>query len=223
MWRLIKSEFKYNWINFSLFLAAIPLLFLVQLRYRDIGASFFSFILLVLMINTWNALQIREKRDFQYIQLPLPIRRLALARILIVLISCAAFVGLFVVLHLAFLRAAPVNTRLFLTILGLVVSVFSLAFMFRDRFLGSKALMRGKVVLVTLLAGTLLLNIMTWMAINQAKRQGSEPPGITRVFEFVEQHSPTASNLNTAIFLAVSLGLAYLTIETFARRRSQIS
>jgi hypothetical protein len=223
MWRLIKSEFRYNWLNFGLCLGAIPLLFLVQLRYRELGASFFSFILLLLMINNWNAFHMREKRDFQHIQLPLPIRRLALARILIVLISCAAFVGLFVVLHLALVRATPINLRLLLTILGLVVSVFSLAFMFRDRFLGTKALMRGKALLVALLAGVLLLNIMTWMAVNQAKQQGSEPPRIARVFDFIEKHNPTTSNLNTAIFLGVSLVLAYLTIETFARRRSQIS
>jgi len=222
MWQVIRAEFRYNWINFSLFLAAIPVLFLVQLRYRDVGVSFFSLMLLVLMINYWNAFQIKEKRDFQHIQLPLPIRRLALARILIVLISCAAFVGLFMLLHLAFLRSTPLNFRLLVTILGLVVSVFSLAFMFRDRFLGSKALMRGKILLVALLAVVLILNIATWMAISQAKQQGSEPPRIIRVFDFMEQHNPTTSNLNTAIFLAVSLALAYLTIETFARRRSQI-
>jgi len=222
MWQLIKSEFKYNWINFSLCLAAIPLLFLVQLRYRDVGVSFFAFILLVLMINNWNAFQMREKRDFQNIQLPLPVRQVALARILVVLISCAAFLGLFVALRLVLAPATLFEMRLLLNILGLVVSVFSLAFMFRDRFLGSKALMRGKVVLVALLAGVLAVNIAAWMAINQAKRQGSELPRITRVFDFIEQHNPTTSNLNTVIFLAVSLVLAYLTIETFARRRSHI-
>jgi hypothetical protein len=222
MWHVIKSEFKYSWINFALFLASVPLLFLVELRYRDAGLGFFSFILLILMINNWNAFQIREKRDFMNIQLPLAVRRLGLARVLILLISCAAFVGLFVVLRLALATSTPINFRMLLAMAGSVVSVFSLAFMFRDRFLGSRALMRGKVVLVVLLTAVLSLNIAAWVAVNQAKQHGSEPPRIVRVFDFFEKHNPTTSNLNTAIFLVVSLALALLTIETFARRRSQI-
>jgi predicted PolB exonuclease-like 3'-5' exonuclease len=63
---------------------------------------------------------------------------------------------------------------------------------------------------------------MTFLAVDRARDQGAEPPAIVRFFDFVENHNPTTSNLNTAIFLIISLVLAGLTIETFARRRSQI-
>ncbi|HVP58313.1 MAG TPA: hypothetical protein VMU02_09460 [bacterium] len=222
MWQVIKAEFKYRWMNFALFSASVPVLLLLQLHYQDASIGFLSFILLVLMINNWNAFQIREKRDFQHIQLPLPVRRLGLARILIVLISTTAFVGLFAVLHLVFRLGSPLNPRLLVTILAGVVLVFSLVFMFRDRFLGTKALMRGKMLIVAVLAAVLALNIATWVAIDHARKQGLEPPRASRLFEYIEHHNPASTNLSTLLFLVLSLVLACLTIETFARRRSQV-
>ena len=222
MWQLIRSELRYNWLKFGLFLAAVPLLFLIELRYREVGASFFAFILLMMMVNTWYALQIREKRDFQHIQLPLSTRRIALARILMVILLSAGFVCFFVALRLALRPEVPLNPRLVLSAAGGVILVFSLAFMFRDRFLGSKNLMRGKLLLVALLGATLVANVLTFTAGDRAREQGAEPPAIIRVFDFFERHNPTTTNLATAIFLAVSLALAALTVETFARRRSQI-
>lgn len=222
MWQVIKAEFKYRWMNFALFSASVPVLLLLQLHYQDASIGFLSFILLVLMINNWNAFQIREKRDFQHIQLPLPVRRLGLARILIVLISTTAFVGFFAVLHLVFRLGSPLNPRLLVTILAGVVLVFSLVFMFRDRFLGTKALMRGKMLIVAVLAAVLALNIATWVAIDHARKQGLEPPRASRLFEYIEHHNPASTNLSTLLFLVLSLVLACLTIETFARRRSQV-
>jgi hypothetical protein len=105
---------------------------------------------------------------------------------------------------------------------GLLVIAYSLAFIFRDRFIGTRALMRGKIMLVAALGGLLLLNLWTMISVNRARAQGGPLPAIVRVFDFVERHNPTTSNLNMLVWLAVSLVLAYLTIETYARRRSQI-
>jgi hypothetical protein len=82
--------------------------------------------------------------------------------------------------------------------------------------------MRGKVLLVGTLGVLLIVNLWAMMAVDRAGARGEARPWIIKVFDFVERHNPTTSNLNMMVWLAVSLVLAYLTIETYVRRRSHV-
>lgn len=222
MWKIIRAEFSYNWFTFVIFLAIVPLIHAGQARYETSYITLLAFFLLLLMVNGWNIRYIREKRDYQYAQLPVATKKVAAARILMVLLPLAAFVGWYVALHIAFMPRVHINMKVPMMFWGLLVIAYSLAFIFRDRFIGTKALMRGKIFLVAALSGLLILNIWTMMAVNRAAARGESRPWIIRVFDFVERHNPTTSNLNMLVWSAASLVLAYLTIETYARRRSQI-
>lgn len=228
MWKIVRAEIAYNWINFVIFLAIIPLLYAVQagwgpsFRYAGGYTGLLSFVMAMLMVNGWNVRHIREKREYQYAQIPVSAKKVAAARILMVMLPLAVFVAWYIGLQIIFAPHAHVNIRAPMMIWGLLVIAYSLAFIFRDRFIGTKALMRGKIILVAALGGLLIVNLWTMMAVNRASARGESRPWIIKVFDFVERHNPTTSNLNMLVWLAVSLVLAYLTIETYARRRSQI-
>jgi hypothetical protein len=222
MWRILNAEIRYNWLNFVVMLALVPLVLALQIRYRWDYLAFLVYFLMLLSVNGWNVRYIQEKRDYQCAQLPVPTRAVAAARILIVVLGCAVFTGWFVGLRAVFAPSVHGNFRSPLALFGLLVMAYSLAFIFRDRFIGSRALMRGKILLVAALGALLVINVITMLTASRARAEGGPPPLMVRVFDFVERHSPTTSDLNTAVWLAVSLVLACLTIVTYTRRRSQI-
>jgi hypothetical protein len=228
MWKIVRAETRYNSINFVVFLAIVPLLHAMQAGWGSSSgraggyAALLSFIMAMLMVNGWSVRHIREKRDYELAQLPLSVKKVAAARILMVMLPLAVFVAWYVGLQVAFPPRAHVNIRVPVMIWGLLVMAYSLAFIFRDRFIGTKALMRGKVLLVGTLGVLLIVNLWAMMAVDRAGARGEARPWIIKVFDFVERHKPTTSNLNMMVWLAVSLVLAYLTIETYVRRRSHV-
>jgi hypothetical protein len=222
MWRILEAEIRYNWLNFVVMLALVPLVLALQLRYHSDYLAFLVYFLMLLSVNGWNVRYIQEKRDYQCAQLPVAARKVAAARILVVLLGCGVFTGWFVGLRAAFAPSVHGNFRVPLTLWGFLVIAYALAFIFRDRFIGSRALMRGKILLVAALGALVILNLFTMISAGRPRPEGAPPPLMVRVFEFIELHNPTTSNINTAVWLVVSLVLAYLTIESYARRRSQI-
>lgn len=220
MLRIIKAELRYNWFNFTVFLLSVPVLVFVQTRSNT---SYFTLVLMILMLfmlNGWNVRYIQEKRDFLYGQLPLAARTVGTARILMILIPSAVFALLYIGLTIAFAPSVHVNFRTPLGFWGLFTIVYSLAFIFRDRLIGTPGLMRGKIIVVALVGAVLILNILTWAAGNRA--QGGPPPALLRFFDFVDRNNPAASNLNTVVWVAIALALASVSVITYTRRRSQV-
>jgi hypothetical protein len=222
MRRILRAEMRYNWFNLLIFLALVPLAHAGQARYGTGYASLLGYLFLLLMINGWNLRYIREKRDYQYAQLPVADRVVAGARILMVVLSCTVFVLWSIALQIVFTPQAHAKIKGPMAIWGLLVIVYSLAFMFRDRFLGSRALTRGKIILVVLLGALLVANVLTMISVNRARAQGTEIPGIVKVFDFVERNNPTTSSANMTVWLAAAAILACLTLVTYARRRSHL-
>jgi len=222
MWRILSAEIRYNWLNFTLMMALVPLVLALQVKYPSDYLAFLVYFLMLLSVNGWNARYIMEKRDYQCAQLPVAARTVAAARILMVVLSCVVFTGWFVGLRAAFAPSVHGNFRTPLALWGLLVIAYALAFMFRDRFVGSRALMRGKLLLVAALGALVVLNLFTMISAGRARAEGAPPPVMVRAFDFIERNNPTTSNLNTVVWLAVSLALAYLTIETYVRRRSHV-
>lgn len=222
MWRILSAEIRYNWINFAIMLALVPLVLALQVRYRSDYLAFLIYFLMLLSVNGWNLRYIQEKRDYQCAQLPVSARTVAAARIVMVVLSCAVFTGWFVALRVAFAPSVHGNWRVPLALWAFLVIAYAVAFMFRDLFIGSRALMRGKMILVAALGALVVLNLLTMVSANRARAEGAPLPAMVKIFDFIERNNPAASNLNILVWMIVALGLACLTVETYARRRSHI-
>jgi hypothetical protein len=222
MWRILKSEIRYNRVNFAVFLIIIPPV-LVYAAYRPSSTPFFIvWLMAFLAINNWNAFRIREKREFQLVQLPVSVRQIALARLVMVTGAPAVFMLFFALLYSVLSPARGLHWRGLLTLYGLVVMIFSLAFIFRDRFLGTKLLKQGKIAIVALVGLGVVANIYALIAFRRAGEAGREPPAFLRALEYIIENNPSTTSLRTAAFLAASLAIAGLTIVTFRRRRTYI-
>lgn len=222
MLRILKAELSYNWFNFSVFLLSVPVMVLIQTRS---GTGYFTVVLMILMLfmmNGWNVRYIQEKRDFLYSQLPLAARTVATARILMIVIPATAFVLLYIALTIALAPSLHVNFRVPLGFWGLFTIAYSLAFVFRDRLIGTPGLMRGKIILVALVGAVLILNILTWAAGSRTQAQQGPPDVMLRFFNFAERNNPTTSNLNTLVWIAIALALSLVSVATYTRRRSQV-
>jgi hypothetical protein len=220
MWRIVRAELKYNRVNYLLFLAIVSLVCIYGV-YRPM-ALMIAWTMMFLAVNNWNAFRIKEKRDFQLVQLPVPTRKIAYARLALIMIPGVVFIGLCIAINVAVDPDRPINVRVVLMLYGIVVAIFSLAFMFRDRFLGTKALKGGKAFLVVLLAGGVAANIYGLIAARRAVAAGAAPPLFVRTIELLKEYNPSATNPRVLGFLAVCLMLAFLTVVTFERRKTHI-
>jgi hypothetical protein len=220
MWRIVRAEIGYNRLMFLLFLVIMAMLSIYS-AYRPIS-YLMAWLMLFLGVNTWLAIRIREKRDCMLARLPVPDSRVAWARILMILIPGAVFLGVFTLTYQAVDPARSLNFRVILMLYGLVVTIFSLALIFRDTFIGSKALKRGKIVLMVLVGALLLANVYTFIQARRPQNIRVDPPTFVRLIRYVEQHNPSTSNLNTLVFLLISFTLALLTVVTFMRRKTHI-
>jgi len=238
MWRVLRAEFAYSRINYLIFLVFIPMLLIFGLYGPSSTSLYVAWLATFLMINFWNASRIKEKRGLQLAQLPVPYRDLALVRILMVAVPSAVILLLYLVIHLLMRpvlpvppyadialplsSALPIPLRGLLTLYGLVVLVFSLAFMFRDTFLGTRFLKQGKILLVALIGLGVGANVYGIVAFRQASETGAAPPAIIAAIGYLIENNPSTSAARTAVFLAVCLACALLSIVTFTRRRTHL-
>jgi LPXTG-motif cell wall-anchored protein len=220
MWRIVEAEIRYNRLNFIFFLALVVIVGLVT-TYGPI-THVLAWMMAFLGVNNWLAFRTREKRNLQFVQLPVSAGRIALARLLMILLPVGVFLGLFSLMYRATGPQSQINIRVILMLFALVVSIFSIALIFRDTFVGTKALRHGKVILVVLLSATAMLNFYTFMIARRVAGTNAEPPALIRLIRFVDQHNPSTSNTSTVAFLAIGLGLAGLTLLTFKRRKTHI-
>jgi hypothetical protein len=221
MWRIVRAELRYNRLNFLLFLAFASLGCIYGV-YSSM-ALFIAWLMMFLAVNNWNAFRIKEKRDFQLAQLPVSARKIALARMMMIIIPGLVFITLCIAINVAVDPDQPINIRVVMMLFGIVLAVFSLALMFRDRFIGTKALKQGKAVIIGLGSLLLVANIYSFFVLRKLAGSGrGEPPRLVRTIAFLTKHNPSTSNINTLVFLAVCLTLACLTIVTFGRRRTNI-
>jgi hypothetical protein len=220
MWRIVRAELKYHRVNYLLFLGFVSLVCIYGVYHPM--AIMIAWTMMFLAVNNWNAFRIKEKRDFQLVQLPVPRRKIAYARLALIMIPGLVFMGLCIAINVAVDPDQPINVRVVLMLYGIVVAIFSLALMFRDRFLGTKALKGGKAVIAVLLAAGVAANIYGLIAARKAAAAGLAPPLFVRAIELFKKYNPSASNPRVLAFLGVCLVLACLTVVTFERRRTHI-
>jgi hypothetical protein len=238
MWRILRAEFAYSRTGFLIFLVFIPMALIFGLIRPSSPSLYIAWLMTFLMINVWSATRIREKRELQLAQLPIDARNMALVRILMVAIPAALVLFLYMLIHMLLKPALPVSQeaavmtapagalafpmRGLLTLYGLVVLVFSLAFIFRDTFLGTRYLRHGKILLVLLIGVAVAANIYGIIAFRRAAETGAQQPAIISAIGYLIDNNPSTSTARTAVFLLVCLASSLLSIVTFTRRRTHL-
>jgi len=238
MWRILRAEFSYSRVGYLSFLVLIPMTLIFGLFRPSPSALYITWLMTFLMINIWNASRIREKRELQLAQLPINSRNMALARVLLVALPAALVLLIYMLIHALMSPALPVSPdpgavagplgglafplRGLLTLYGLVVLVFSLAFIFRDTFLGTRYLKHGKIVLVLLIGLGVAANVYGIIAFRQARETGASPPEIIAAIGYLIDNNPSTTTARTIVFLAVCLASALLSMVTFTRRRTHL-
>jgi hypothetical protein len=166
----------------------------------------------------------KESRDVQQAKLPLPIRHVAAARILMV---AGIGLSLIAVYKLIYLIVAPGPWHHHgnpLVFLGLVVIGFSGYFMLRDLLLGSfrrwgLSMERSRMILILVAVG---LNVSGIFFLVKLKAMGASRIPLEPIILFLAGQSPVHRGLGLLKFMAVCLGLAILTIFTFGQRKSYL-
>jgi hypothetical protein len=222
MWRIIRAEFAYNRLNYLIFLAfLLPVLAYDALRVSAVPA-FLVWLFMFLMVNNWNAIRIREKRSTQLSQLPLPAISVGMARFMMIVLLSGSFLVIYGILQAILLPEAAAGVRIILCLFALTIAIFSAGLIFRDRFVGSKALGRGKMILVAAGGAGVLANIYLLILAERAYETRQVRPAFIRAIEWGFEHNPSGSNLGTAICVFVGLGLGLLSAYTFTRRRTHV-
>jgi hypothetical protein len=238
MWQILRAEFAYSRVNYLLFLVFIPMLLIFGLYGSYSPPLYVAWLFTFLMVNGWNASRIKEKREMQLAQLPVSNREVALVRTLMVTVPPAAIMLIYLAVHLLIRPglsleteasaalapggALPLPVRGLLTLYGLVVLVFSLAFMFRDTFLGTRFLKGGKILIVVLIGLGVAANIYAIVVFRKVSASGGEPPAFISAIRYLMENNPSTSTARTLIFLGVCLASALLSIVTFIHRRTHL-
>jgi hypothetical protein len=222
MWHILKAEIEYNKLNYALFLLLlVPVLTYGALR-ESAAPAFLAWLFMFLMVNNWNAFRIREKRSFQMVQLPVAARTVGMARLALLVFFSGSYIGIYALLHAIILPGSAIGGRIILSLFALTVGVFALALMFRDRFVGTRALKQGKVLLVVLLGLAVVANFYLLILARRAAESHAAEPGFVKVIEFAAAHNPTRTAGGTALFVVICLGLGLLSAFTFARRKTHV-
>ena len=221
MWEIFRAELRYNRFAYFIFFAAIVLIVLLQVIGSGGERLYVHWFIIVMALNVWNAKRIRENRDFLLAQLPVPRSDVGKARALMLVLVPAAAIILYKLLAGTLGPGAARLSHLGF-VYGLTVTLFALLFMFRDRYVGTKNLMRGKIALIIILAIMFGAGIVIMIMTEDAAESGAEPPSFLRAFDVLIKNNPFGNSLYMACFVAGSLLLAYLTVITFRRRKTNV-
>jgi hypothetical protein len=133
----------------------------------------------------------------------------------------AAYLALYALVRGALARPG-LNLNHLAFMFALTVLIFALVFMFRDRFVGTRSLMRWKIMLVTILGVVFGAGVYMMIVAEDAADAGGEPPAVLRAFNAVIENHPFGHPLFLPIFVAASLLLVYVSVLTFQRRRTNV-
>ena len=222
MWRIVRAEIAYNRLNYLIFLAFLfPALAFDAIR-ESATPTFLVWLFMFIMVNNWNAFRIREKRSFQLSQLPLPTLTVGMARFMLIVLLSGSFLAVYGVLQAIVMPETATGVRILLCLFALTVAVFAAGLIFRDRFVGSKALGKGKMIVVAVLGAGVLANIYFLILARRASETGQVRPAFIRAIEWGFEHNPAGSNLGTAVCVLFGLGLGLLSAYTFTHRRTHV-
>jgi hypothetical protein len=227
MWQLIKTELWYNRIIVALLFLSPPIIYWLVItgveevaRRRineDVPWFLMLFICIVLILNIVIAQRQKEKRDLMHIMLPMSSKQVGAARLLLSL----SYYGILVIVVLIMLIVLPDSLPLTgsncLAIASALITLYGVIFISNDIFCTKrKQMMAG---LMGVLLGFNFLGIFVFLKADK----GNPPEWLTSIFSIVVGIVKTANTPEgSVVFLAISIGVALLSIETFKRRKSYL-
>ena len=203
MWQILEADLRYHKSVFLIFLPFI-------LAY----SSGFLPVLVVpwLMVNSIIPFRAKEKRERLLAVLPVPLRQIATARILLVMLPCLAWYLAFLLFWWAYQGVGWEEIRAAMVFWGLIVSGYSIAFALNDIFLFSR------VATKLIFAALFLLFLGLWVYFDSARSSGA--PALTSFFKTLQASNPFTGLEGNILLLGLSLALAALSVLTFTRRKS---
>lgn len=206
MWQLIKAEFHYVHRTLILVVLFIIPFFLLYMRISPVSVQQVLFPLTVASVITLLMMRSVERRERQQALLPMPLRQIALARVLLILIPSAAFYGTYFLLYLLLRRFSPVwayDGHDLVMFLGLILLGFSLYLVLHDFFaskISSYKSGESDVVILLAVIAIFLLGMPLLLAVWQ---------------------QPSADLLRVLCLVAGG-AMIYPAIASFVRRRSYL-
>jgi hypothetical protein len=225
MWRIIKAELIYHKFVFLPFVALVPALIVFEMRgpVERVAPGLIIYMLLLLPVNTWVSLRAKDKRELQYMQLPIAAWRIGMARIAIVFAPALVSMALYTVLHLSLAPSAVIRFKAFFASTLGVVFIYSIVFIVQDRIVGNRWLRDSKVWIMAAVALMLVGNVYLLVITRRARGFGDDPPLFIRMLGYVFRHHPFSTDVSTAVTTCVVVALALLSVISFTRRKTQIA
>jgi hypothetical protein len=225
MWRIVRAELNYHKSIFLPFLGLIPALIVFEMRgpVERIHPMFLIWMLLFLPVNTWVSLRAKDKRELQYMQLPVAAWQIGMARIAVVFAPALTSTAAYALLHVALVPGAPLHLKAFLASTLAVLFLYSIVFIVQDQMVGSRWLKEGKVWIMALLALMVLGNVYLLVITRRARGFRGNPPFFIAVLRYIFRNHPFSTDLSTAVTTCVVLSLAFLSVFSFTRRKTQIA
>lgn len=224
MWHIVKGEFLYHRLLFAISLVLTPFIIAYELTGLEDapGVGLFMWLLMFLTVNTWVSMQAKEKRDIMYVQLPLPVWQVGLARLMVVTMTCLGISTLCAALHLAAVRTVPLALKPFLTATTAILFLYSLVFIVRDHVIGNKHLRDAKLWVLLGLGLMAVGNVYLLLVTKKAAYAGEAPPFFLRAVGYLFVHHPFSTPAKTVFSVTLTLALAVLSTSTFTRRKTHV-
>jgi hypothetical protein len=187
MWRIVRAELSYHRYIFLVFLAMMPALIVHEMRgpVERIPPAILIWMLVFLPVNTWVSLRAKDKRELQYMQLPIAAWKIGAARVAVVLASALASAALYAILHLALVPDAPFHLKAFSVCTLSVLFLYSLVFIVMDRVVGSRRLNDARIWITIFAAFMLLGNVYLLLLARRTRRSGGAPPLFFRALHYL--------------------------------------
>jgi len=222
MWHLLKAEFVYHKKIYLWYSCFLPLIVAWVISPPvSLSPNYLMFVLLFMIVQNWVVFRNKEKRDYLHAKLPLSMNRIALVRILMVIIPIITFFSILALIRIIIKPTQPVDFKNPIIYAGILLFGFSVYYVLRDRLL---FIMRNnqffkftqqRAKLIVIFVG-LLLNILG--VITFIKR----PSILGDIIKFIMTHNPFASEAGVIIFIILSLVFAYLSLITYNRRHEYL-
>ena len=209
MWQIFKAELRYNALSLmftTAFICFFAILFARAKLLENPGIIFFV-PLTVTVIMHFMIYRSIEKRDRKDVLLPLSLKRIAVARLLLIVLPTAFFCGIYWLIYVFAAISGNVwqhDSLDLLMFIGVIFMCFALYLIQHDSFIS--AMGRGKAAEFDLLALVLMLLVFLM--------------GIPLTFAAIWQ-SPTSEMLRVmAFFLGVIF--LFLSITAFTKRKTYL-
>jgi hypothetical protein len=226
MWQLIKTEIWYNRVFLVLLLLTPPSIYWVhsgalnmlkKSGFAEIPWGLTIAIGIILIIKYGLVKLRKEKRNRMFIMLPISAKKIGIARLLLSLSDYGILVLVVAAMWIVLWYGHTPNIGFCLSFGASVTIVYSLVYICNDIISSKRQQVLGGVIVALL--GFNFLGFFLYRKANI----GATPEWLTTLFNIIVRTLEASSTINgSLIFLAVSIVLAYISIETFARRKTYL-